>query len=235
MVNNGILISIITVVFNDVKGFEQTIKNVISQTYSNIEYIVIDGSSTDGTVDMIKKYEDKITHWISELDGGIYDAMNKGIGLASGQWINFMNAGDTFADNNVLKKIEFNLYSKNVLIYGNHIYNNEIQYPPDIDKIKFGGEIANHQSMFFNKEVLKGELEYYLEYKIGGDVELFSRIYLSHRDLIKYINITIAIFQDGGIGSVPSLQSKRDKYLMLYRHYGVFGVLRGVIYRIFKK
>ena len=89
-------ISIITVVFNDSKGLEKTIQNIINQTYSNIEHIVIDGASTDGTIDIIKKYESKIAHWVSEPDESHFDATNKGVDLATGQWINIMNAGDVF-------------------------------------------------------------------------------------------------------------------------------------------
>ena len=102
------LVSIVTVVFNGEKYLEQTIQSVINQTYDNVEYIIIDGGSTDGTVDIIKNYEDRIDYWISEKDKGIYDAMNKGINLASGEWINFMNAGDIFYDEKVLNTIYIN-------------------------------------------------------------------------------------------------------------------------------
>jgi glycosyltransferase involved in cell wall biosynthesis len=78
---------------------------VISQTYPNVEYIIIDGGSTDGTLDIIKKYEDYIDYWVSEADKGIYDAMNKGVDLATGQWINFMNTGDRFYDENSIEEV----------------------------------------------------------------------------------------------------------------------------------
>ena len=83
------LITVVTVVFNDVQHIEETILSVVNQTYPNIEYIIIDGGSTDGTVDIIKKYEERIAYWVSEPDQGIYDAMNKGIQKATGEWINF--------------------------------------------------------------------------------------------------------------------------------------------------
>jgi glycosyltransferase involved in cell wall biosynthesis len=87
---NNPLVTIVTVSYNVVSTIERTILSVVNQTYSNIEYIIIDGGSTDGTVDIIKKYMDKIAYWVSEPDKGIYDAMNKGILMAKGQWINFM-------------------------------------------------------------------------------------------------------------------------------------------------
>ena len=99
---NIALISIITVSYNAVKTIEDTINSVLNQTYPNIEYIIIDGGSTDGTLDVIKKYQDKITYWVSEPDKGIYDAMNKGALKATGVWLHFMNAGDTFYDEQVL-------------------------------------------------------------------------------------------------------------------------------------
>ena len=88
------LISIVTVVYNGKAHLEETIKSVISQSYPNIEYIIIDGGSDDGTLDIIRKYEDRIDYWVSERDEGIYDAMNKGMRQAHGKWVNFMNAGD---------------------------------------------------------------------------------------------------------------------------------------------
>ena len=111
-------ISIVTISYNIVSSIEKTILSVISQTYSNIEYIVIDGGSTDGTVDIIKKYSNKISYWVSERDKGIYDAMNKGIEAATGDWINFMNAGDLFFHNNVISEIIPFLDNNVDIIYG---------------------------------------------------------------------------------------------------------------------
>lgn len=93
---NKPLISIITAVYNDKKYLEETIMSVINQTYDNVEYIIIDGGSTDETLDIIKKYEDKIDYWVSERDAGIYDAWNKGIKISRGEWIGFLSAGDFY-------------------------------------------------------------------------------------------------------------------------------------------
>jgi glycosyltransferase involved in cell wall biosynthesis len=103
--NSTPLITVITVTFNAGEKLERTIQSVINQTLKDVEFIVIDGGSTDKTTDIIRKYENKITYWISEEDQGIFDAMNKGINISSGQWINFMNAGDCFIENETLARI----------------------------------------------------------------------------------------------------------------------------------
>ena len=116
-------VSIVTVVFNGVSIIEDTIKSVINQTYDNLEYIIIDGGSTDGTIDIIKKYEDKISLWISEPDKGIYDAMNKSLDRLCGLWVNFMNAGDYFYSENAIQEIfgQNNDYSSYAVVYGDRI------------------------------------------------------------------------------------------------------------------
>lgn len=95
-------LTVITVVRNDIAHIEQTLLSVSGQTYADLEYIVIDGGSTDGTTDVIRRYADRLAYWVSEPDGGIYPAMNKGLRHATGEWVNFMNSGDLFASPNVL-------------------------------------------------------------------------------------------------------------------------------------
>ena len=132
------LISVITVSYNAVLTIEQTILSVINQTYLNIEYIIIDGGSTDGTVNVIKKYADKIAYWVSESDKGIYDAMNKGIAYSHGEYCNFINAGDKFCSSSLLKKYyydtslkivsDWKFYLQSIVLGGHSVaaYNNVI-------------------------------------------------------------------------------------------------------------
>ena len=205
------LISIVTVVFNGESFLEGTIQGVINQSYDNVEYIVIDGGSTDRTIDIIKKYEDRVDYWVSEPDGGIYDAMNKGIKVSSGVWVNFMNSGDVFADDGALERMDLSLYDGYALVYGNTIQDDKISsHALKIKTLERGEMMACHQSMFFNQNILKEELKYYAHYKIGGDYELVNRIYLGYKDLIKYVNITVAIFQSDGVGSKVSWQARKE-------------------------
>ena len=113
------LFSIITVSYNAKESIEDTINSIVNQTYSNFEYIIVDGGSTDGTLDIIRKYEDKISYWISEPDNGIYDAMNKGLAICKGEWINFMNSGDLFYNDHVLVDIyRYCDFKKFHILYG---------------------------------------------------------------------------------------------------------------------
>lgn len=100
-------LSIITVNYNDAKGLQRTIESVLCQTFHDYEFIVIDGGSTDGSVEVIKRYEKYIDYWVSEQDGGIYPGMNKGLRQAKGEYVNFMNGGDCYHSSDVLEKIFF--------------------------------------------------------------------------------------------------------------------------------
>ncbi len=113
-------ISIVTVCFNAEKYMESTILSVIGQSYKNMEFIVVDGESKDSTVDIINKYADHITNWVSEKDKGVYDAMNKGVAMATGDFINFMNAGDTFYDDDVLERFIPQIKPDTTIAYGQH-------------------------------------------------------------------------------------------------------------------
>ncbi len=203
------LISIITVVFNGEKYLEETIQSVINQTYPNVEYIIIDGGSTDGTLDIIKKYEYAIDYWISEPDKGIYDAMNKGIDVATGDWINFMNTGDSFFDNVVLEKLFVNNDLEKIdVIYGNHqvIYTNRkrIAKAGNIEDIWKGSQFC-HQSSFVSSRVHKVN-KYNLCNKIGADFELFYVLY-KYKKTFKYMDVIVANYSAGGLSDIERIDS----------------------------
>ena len=203
---NKPLISIITVVFNGEKYLEETIQSVINQTYDNVEYIIIDGGSSDGTLDIIKKYEERIDYWVSERDNGIYDAMNKGIDAAGGEWINFMNAGDSFYNNEVIEKVfSCNVYN-GMIIHGKVALN----YKGDLISYYGSSKIIPHQGGFFKSDIVK-KLKFNTDYKIFADGELLSRIQNSDDYQAKFVNVVVANFELGGIGNHPKYFFKRLK------------------------
>lgn len=149
---NNPKISVVTVCYNAVDLIEETILSVINQTYRNVEYIIIDGESTDGTVDIINKYRDKIAYFVSEPDKGIYDAMNKGIKVATGEWLNFMNAGDVFSSNTIVSEVvSSGLMHIKKFIYSDFFVkkeNGKRLVPQSFEK----GKVL-HQSLIYRKEL----------------------------------------------------------------------------------
>ena len=202
-------ISIITVCYNSDKTIEKTIKSVISQTYNNIEYIIIDGKSKDTTIDIIKQYEANVSNWISEADKGLYDAMNKGISLATGDIVGILNSDDIFTDNFVLENvakfhnennvdasvgniIQFNNEGKTVRKYSAKKWNPE--------KLKIGFMPA-HPAIFFKRELFDKYGVYQLDFTIGADYELITRFFLKYKISWKFSNITTTSMLIGGLSS----------------------------------
>ncbi len=225
-------ISIITINYNNFVGLENTILSVLNLNYPNIEFIIIDGGSTDQSVEIIKKYKDKISYWVSEKDNGVFDAMNKGIKIASGNWAIFMNSGDTFVNNEVLSQICWEENRNIALLYGNRIVDGKIMtYPFPIKSLEFGMIMACHQSMFFNKSILKETLYYNIRHKLYCEYDLVSRIYKKGLKL-KYLDITIANYISGGISSTKSFDASYAKYYFLLKNFGVLGILKGGLEKI---
>jgi len=195
-------ISIVTVVLNRREEFEKTIENIFCQTYDNLEIIIIDGGSTDGTVDVIKKYDHKIAYWVSEPDKNIYHAMNKGIIKSTGKWINFMNAGDLYYDKNVIKNVFENSDYKEVdLLIGNSI----IAYDEFSRKYQNGnlseiwkGARFIHQSCFINTEFQRSNL-YNENNDISADFEFFFNSIEISKIKTYNLNHVVSIFRAGGL------------------------------------
>ena len=193
-------VSVITVCYNAVGVIEKTIQSVINQTYDNVEYIIIDGASTDGTVDIINKYIDKISFFVSEPDNGIYDAMNKGIDLSTGEWINFMNAGDEFADNKVVEDIVNGIKGEYDVLFGNSLQCNNGIIRQRKGKIKQGEfPTLGHQSTFVKTALMK-EWRFDVKYKICADFDFLYKLYKQGYQFL-YIDRDVDLFDVSGLSS----------------------------------
>ncbi|MEY8244094.1 glycosyltransferase family 2 protein [Heminiphilus faecis] len=200
---NNLKITVVTICYNALDTIESTMLSVFDQTYDNIEYIIIDGGSTDGTVDIIKKYADRLTYWVSEPDRGIYDAMNKGIAAATGDYINFMNAGDKFARTDVIAQICDSVEKKTDIVYGDYYILNDkkSKYPiytkPQtiskvISKVISKSPIC-HQATFTRTEYLK-TYPFDLKFKICADWNSFRKGFLEDGLVFQYVALPICYF-----------------------------------------
>ena len=221
--NNTPLVTIITVVFNGEQHIEKTIQSIIYQNYSNIEYIIVDGSSSDGTVDIIKKYDDYISFWKSEQDSGIYDAMNKGLSLAHGDWLNFMNAGDQFASNESVANFmesssaEKSIVFSDILLVDNNCSESEI-IQKGLKEYFFYRNIC-HQSIFYNLKKIKNLMHYNLKYKIAADFDLLMRIYITDSLNFSSKNNHFDIkYLDGGLSSISCHERLDERRDILMEH-----------------
>ena len=242
--NNPPLITIITVAYNAVKDIENTILSVLNQTYPNIEYIIIDGGSTDGTLDIIKKYEDKISYWVSEPDKGIYDAMNKGTLKATGGWLNFMNAGDTFYNEQVLEKVfKDNDWTDTDVIYGNvnieYPKKKKLKKPLPLKKIE-QQMVFCHQGSFV-RTMLQKQYLFNTTYRISADYNFFHQLYIEGKHF-HYLNFVIAIFLYGGVSTDAFISLLVEEWHISgkkYNKYFIYKVIKelliGNLRRIYKK
>ena len=193
-------LSIITVNFNDAIGLERTIKSIISQTFNDFEFIIIDGGSTDGSVDVIRKYEDHINYWVSEHDGGIYYGMNKGLRQAKGEYINFMNGGDSFHSPDVLEQI-FSLGVDTDIITGTHVGSPH----PNIGKngitmYNLCTGAIDHQASFIKRE-LALRYPYDEKYKIVSDWKFFIQALILDNCSFFYTDIIVVDVDMTGISN----------------------------------
>lgn len=202
-------ISVITINYNNKLGLEKTIKSVINQTYKNFEYIIIDGGSTDGSLAIIEQNRDKIDYWKSEPDNGVFDAMNKGIKVATGAFVIFMNSGDTFFDEKVLLNVAEDLTDDFDIYYGDNYKVKENgskrlkTYPEKLSFSFFYTSSLNHQSTFIRKSLFEKYFYYNENYRIAADWEFFVYTICYANVPAKYLNKTIALYDFTGISSNP--------------------------------
>ena len=207
-------LSIITVNYNDAEGLERTIRSVISQTFRDYEFIIIDGGSTDGSVGVIKQYEGYIDYWVSEPDGGIYPGMNKGLRQAKGEYLNFMNGGDCYHSSDVLETI-FALDSHADIITGEHAENGLRNVGKDgvtmLDLYKWA---IDHQASFIKREVALRH-PYDEKYRIVSDWKFFIEALVLENCSFFYTDTIVVDFDMKGISNTNSTLDRQEREAVL--------------------
>lgn len=236
----NIKVSVITINYNNKNGLINTIKSVINQNYSNFEYILIDGGSSDGSVEIINQYGSSINFWISEPDKGIYNAMNKGVMHATGDYCIFMNSGDTFFDDNVLSSVFSNQYNADIIsgiaYVGNKKWNPISENDLSLFQFFIGG--LCHQATFIKRYLLI-ETPYDEKQPVVGDSKFFIETLIINHRSYKSINETVCRYETGGISSDLIRQRKEiinifnelfsERIAKDYIHFSDFYLLRKII------
>jgi glycosyltransferase involved in cell wall biosynthesis len=219
-------LSIITIVYNNVKDIERTMLSVLNQTYSNIEYIVIDGASSDGTLAVIKKYENKLGRLISEKDNGIYDAMNKGLSFATGDYVLFMNSGDEIYDNTTVEKVfatgddadiyygETEMFDENWKSLGQRRHQAPVAF--NWQSFKYGMNIS-HQAIYIKRNLAE---PYDLQYKYSADIDWIIKIAKRSQKIIN-TNLYVAKYLVGGMSKQKHRESLKERFKIFSHYYGV--------------
>ena len=224
-------VTVVTIVLNAVDVIERTLKSVIGQDYPNLEYIVVDGMSTDGTLELIQKYSSRIDTLVSGKDGGIYQAMNKGAAMASGEWLLFMNGGDVFAGPDVISRTFANCdHAKIDFIYGDMIITHEgrrvIRIAPDALTLKDNNRFS-HQSTFIRTN-LQNEYSFDISEKIAADYDLYLRLFKAGK-MFKHVDVVVSEFFTGGLSDRPPEETIRLQHRVYKKHFP-----RGDIFLYFK-
>ncbi|MGL4852004.1 MAG: glycosyltransferase family 2 protein [Phocaeicola sp.] len=188
--------------YNNCKGLKRTIESVLNQTYREFEYIIIDGGSTDGSAELIASYESRLTYWVSEPDKGVYNAMNKGIARATGDYLNFMNSGDSFHSDTVLEQV--NNYEGDIL--SGNIYRLDCEIMVAYEKNPTFRDLCtpefNHQAMFINR-LLFGPVGYDENLKIVSDWKFVLESILQKQAKFITLDLIVANYEGGGISNNP--------------------------------
>ncbi len=203
-------VSIITVAYNSDQTIEDTIKSVLSQDFSEIEYIIIDGGSTDRTIDIINRYKDKIATIVSEPDQGIYDGMNKGVALATGDIVGILNSDDFYSNNGVISSVVSQFKDGVDAVYADLVYVDQLQTEKIIRKWISGeyvhgafkkGWMPPHPTLFVKNEIYKNYGSYSLELKSAADYEFILRVIHKHKINLNYLPEIIVKMRAGGVSN----------------------------------
>jgi len=221
-------LSIITVNFNNFIGLKKTIDSVFNQTFSDYEYIIIDGGSIDGGKEYIQKHASNFVYWVCEKDNGVYDAMNKGIKHAKGDYLLFLNSGDYLTDNNALNKV-FSIHSSKDIIYCDLFWEKDGQliYQPYPDVLSFEHFIVKelpHQASFIRRELFFRVGLYDEDYRIIADWKFFILAVLKHNSSYEHIEYPVSVCDRKGISCDPlnAETIKRGRNEIINRHFSVF-------------
>lgn len=219
-------LSVITVVYNNVSDIERTLLSVLHQTYQNIEYIVIDGASTDSTLDVIYKYESRITRIISEKDKGIYDAMNKGLKIAAGDYIIFMNSGDEFFDAGTVSAVfasadDADIYygeTEMINAAGQSLGQRRHKAPRKFtwQGFKYGMSIS-HQAIYIKRSIIE---PYDSRYQLSADIDWILRAAKKAKSIVN-VNRYVAKYLVGGMSKTKHRQSLTERFNIMKEHYGL--------------
>jgi glycosyltransferase involved in cell wall biosynthesis len=214
-------LSIITINFNNKEGLQKTIESVVSQTFADSEYIIIDGGSTDGSVDIIRQYTDKITYWVSEPDAGIYNAMNKGIRQAKGDYCLFLNSGDWLIKNDSLQYVFDEMFEEKDIVYYDVLTEyGEYRYSDKLTLYSFFSSAPiGHQSSFIKRSLFSRIGLYNEEWKIVSDWEFFLLAIINYRCTYKHYSYLLTHFNWGGISSTNAALSQEESNAVLKKQY----------------
>jgi glycosyltransferase involved in cell wall biosynthesis len=219
-------LSVITIVYNNVRDIERTMLSVLNQTYHNIEYIIIDGLSTDGTLQVIEQYNDSVSKIISEKDKGIYDAMNKGLALATGDYVMFMNSGDEFYDAETVTAVfatadDADIYygeTEMIADTGESLGQRRHKAPAKFTwrGFKYGMSIS-HQAIYVRRALAE---PYDMQYQLSADIEWIIRAAKKAKKIVN-VNRYVAKYMVGGMSKKKHRQSLQERFDIMKRYYGL--------------
>lgn len=218
-------LSIITINYNNKAGLEKTVQSVVNQTWQDFEFIVIDGNSSDGSKDVLSAYSSFFSYAVSEPDSGIYNAMNKGIKISTGDYLMFLNSGDALIDNTILEKLNAELNGQYDIYYGDILHIDGIKqevrtFPKKLNFAFFYEQNISHQASFIKAKLFKDIFLYNENLKIVSDWEFFTYAICKREATYKHLDSVIVTYDGTGISSnsinSPEITKERDASLHRY-------------------